>query len=232
MVSSSELVEDSRLRNKTFVFEDRTHAGILLAERMEEYEGKDAILFGIPAGGVPVGAVLARRLHLPLDILVVRKIHIPWNREAGFGALSWDGTVLLNEPLVAHLGLQPGEIERCIQEERQELERRLKIFRGAKPFPAISHKTVIVVDDGLASGFTMLAALASLRKRAPKEIVVAVPTASMSALNLIRTEVEKIYCLNIRTGLRFAVADAYKQWYDLGDEHVLAILKESGYYET
>ncbi|RZN43553.1 MAG: phosphoribosyltransferase [Methanophagales archaeon ANME-1-THS] len=232
MTSDPELLEDPRLRNKRFVFEDRTHAGILLAERMKEYEGKDAFLFAIPAGGVPVAVVLAKRLHLPVDILVIRKIHIPWNREAGFGALSWDGTLFFNELLLNHLGLRGEEVERCIEEEKKEIEKRLTMFRRAKPFPDISGKTVIVVDDGLASGFTMLVAASSLKKQGPKEIIVSVPTASTSAIDLISTEVDRIFCLNIRGGRTFAVADAYHNWYDLGNEDVVRILNEAGYYET
>jgi predicted phosphoribosyltransferase len=232
MVSDPEIIEDPRLRNKTFVFEDRAHAGILLAERMKEYEGKDAFIFGIPAGGVPVAAVLSKQLHLPFDILVVRKIHIPWNREAGFGALSWDGTTIFNKPLVARLGLRREEVERCIVEEKKEIEKRLRMFRGAKPFPDISGKTAIVVDDGLASGFTMLVAVSSLKKKGPEETIAAIPTASASAIDLIRNEVDRIFCLNIRGGRTFAVADAYNNWYDLENEDVVTILKEAGYYET
>jgi putative phosphoribosyl transferase len=224
------LIEEPRLRNKTFVFEDRTHAGTLLAEKLTDYTGTDVFIFAIPAGGVPVAAVLSTRLQVPFDVLVVRKIHIPWNREAGFGALSWDGTILFNEPLLELLGLTQEEIERCIVNEEEELEKRLRMFRGDKPFPAVTGKTAIVVDDGIASGFTMLVALSSLRKKKPKEIVVAVPTSSMSAVQMIRTEADTVVCLNIREGRTFAVADAYKKWYDLGNTDVVAILKEAGYY--
>ncbi len=227
-----ELVEDPRLRNRTHVFEDRDHAGTLLAEKLVEYTGKDSVLFAIPAGGVPVAAVLSKRLQVPFDVLVVRKMHIPWNREAGFGAVSWDGTIRFNEPLVALLGLTQNEIDRCIAEEKEEIEKRVWLFRGQKPFPVLSGKTAIVVDDGIASGFTMLVAIFSLKKKEPTEIIIAVPTASMSAIKMMSTEVDKIVCLNIRAGRTFAVADAYKRWYDLENEDVVTILKEAGYYKT
>jgi putative phosphoribosyl transferase len=226
------LIDDPRLRNRTQVFEDRAHAGTLLAEKLAEYTGKDSVIFAIPAGGVPVAAVLSKRLQVPFDVLVVRKIHIPWNREAGFGAVSWDGTIRFNEPLLALLGLTQHEIDRCIADERGEIERRVRLFRGQKPFPDISGKTAIVVDDGIASGFTMLVAILSLKKKEPTEIIIAVPTASMSALQMMSIEVDKIICLNIRAGRTFAVADAYKKWYDLGNEDVVTILKEAGYYKT
>jgi putative phosphoribosyl transferase len=226
------LIDDPRLRNRTQVFEDRDHAGTLLAEKLAEYTGKDSVIFAIPAGGVPVAAVLSKRLQVPFDVLVVRKIHIPWNREAGFGAISWDGTIRFNEPLLALLGLTQHEIDRCIADERGEIERRVRLFRGQKPFPDISGKTAIVVDDGIASGFTMLVAILSLKKKAPTEIIIAVPTASMSALQMMSIEVDKIICLNIRAGRTFAVADAYKKWYDLENEDVVTILKEAGYYKT
>ncbi|MBN1762642.1 MAG: phosphoribosyltransferase [Methanomicrobia archaeon] len=228
---SGNLIEVPQLRNKTFVFEDRSNAGTVLAEKLTDYTGTDAVIFAIPAGGVPVAAMLATRLHLPLDVLVVRKIHIPWNREAGFGALAWDGSILFNEPLLELLRLSHEEVERCIAAEQEEIERRLKLFRSDKPFPDVTGKVTIVVDDGLASGFTMLVALTSLRKKKPEEIVVAVPTASLSAIQKIRKEADTIVCLNIRMGRTFAVADAYKRWYDLEDDEVVAILKEVGYYK-
>jgi putative phosphoribosyl transferase len=223
------LIEEPRLRNKTFVFEDRAHAGTLLAEKLTGYTETDAFIFAIPAGGVPVAAVLSQRLQVPFDVLVVRKIHIPWNREAGFGALSWDGAILFNEPLLELLGLTQEEIERCIVDEKKEIKKRLRMFRGDKPFPDVVGKTAIVVDDGIASGFTMLVALSSLRRKKPKEIVVAVPTASLSAVQMIRTEADTVVCLNIREGRAFAVADAYKKWYDLENTDVVAILKEAGF---
>jgi putative phosphoribosyl transferase len=230
-MKSGKLIGEPRLRNKTFVFEDRSHAGTVLAEKLKDYAGTDAVIFAIPAGGVPVAAVLAKRLQVPLDVLVVRKIHIPWNREAGFGALSWDGTIMFNEPLLALLELTQEEIERCIAAEQEEIERRLKLFRGDTPFPDVAGKSTIVVDDGIASGFTMLVALASLRTKGPEEIVVAVPTASMSAILMIRKAADTIVCLNVRAGRTFAVADAYKKWYDLGNKDVVAILKAAGYYK-
>ena len=222
----TEIIEDRSLRNKTSVFKNRSHAGELLAERLEDYKGKDAYILAIPAGGVPVGVEISKRLNLPLDPIVVRKIHMPWNREAGFGAVTWDGIVLLNEDLVKHSELSKKEIDDCIAKEREEIDKRMNIFRCEK-FPEIVGKRVIIVDDGLASGFTILAAVHSVRRKNPKELVVAVPTSSLMAIEKIENFVDKIICLNIRKGPIFAVADAYEQWYDLEDEEVLKFLRSA-----
>jgi len=160
--------------------------------------------------------------------VITRKIHIPWNKESGFGAISWDGIMFLNEPLVASLGLTKEDIDRCVAEEREVINRRLNMFRGDRPFPDLKAKIVIIVDDGLASGFSMLTTVKAIEQKCVKEIVVAVPTASISAIKLIRSIADKIVCLNIRSGSFFAVADAYKVWYDLKDEDVIGVLKLAG----
>jgi len=223
------IVEEPSLRGRVHVFEDRVEAGELLAEKLKGYGGRgDAYVLAIPAGGMQVANVIARRLGLPLDVFITRKIHIPWNMEAGFGAVSWDGVVLLNEPLVAHLGLTREDVEACIEEERRAIDRRLRKFRDDRPFPDLEGKAVIVVDDGLASGFSMLVTLRSLRRRRPGELVVAVPTASESALGLVAPEADRVFCLNVRPGPVFAVADAYRRWHDLEDDDVLGLLRDLG----
>jgi len=223
----AEVVEEPSFRNRTYIFKDRFHAGDLLAEKLREYEGReDAYVLAIPAGGVQVAFPLVKRLRLPLDLAVTRKLHVPWNREAGFGAVTWDGTIFLNEPLVSALGLTKEEIDSVVAEEKDEIRRRTKLFRGDKPFPDIRDKVVIIVDDGLASGFSMLATAKSIEERGTREIIVAVPTASLSAIDLLKPRVDKIVCLNIRTGPVFAVADAYREWYDLDDEDVVKLLSK------
>lgn len=208
------------------VFEDRYHAGELLAKKLVEYKGKNAYVLTIPAGGVQVACVIAKMLDLPLDIAVTRKIHIPWNKEAGFGAVTWDGIIILNEPLVATLGLTKQAIDQCIADEKEAIKRRLEKFRGSRPFPNLKDKTVILVDDGLASGFSMLATIMSIKRMSPKEIIAAIPTASLDAVERITPHVDRIICLNIRTGPVFAVADAYRVWYDLDEEDVVDILRK------
>ena len=225
----AEVVEEPSFRNRVYVFDDRFHAGELLAEKLREYEGReDVYVLTIPAGGVEVVFPIVKRLRLPMDLAITRKLHIPWNREAGFGAITWDRTMFLNEPLVSALRLTREQIDRVVAEEKEAIRRRLKLFRGDKPFPVLRDKVVIIVDDGLASGFSMLATAKSTKEKGAKEIIVAIPTASISAIGLLEPHVDKIICLNIRTGPLFAVADAYKEWYDLEDEDVVRMLNKLG----
>jgi putative phosphoribosyl transferase len=225
----SNIFEELRFRDKVRVFDDRFHAGKLLAKKLGQYADRDDVyILAIPAGGVQVAVVVANRLNLPLDLAITRKIHVPWNKEAGFGAVSWNGLVLLNEPLVASLRLSQEDVRRCVAEEKEIIVRRLERFRGKKPFPDLNNKNIVVIDDGLASGFSMLTTVKTAKQDKIKELVVAVPTAPISAINLLRPYVDKIVCLNIRSGAFFAVADAYKNWYDLNDEDVIELLKSIG----
>ena len=220
-------MENPDFRDRFQVFDDRSHAGELLAKWLKQYQDReDAIILAIPAGGVPVAVQVSKKLNIPWDLAVTTKLHIPWNREAGFGAISWDGTVILNKPLVDSLGLTSGEIERCVEEEKKVVQRRLEEFRGNMPFPDLEGKVVIVVDDGLASGFSMLVTAKTLRDKAGA-VVVAVPTAPVSAIELISSYVDRIVCLNVRSCPVFAVADAYKVWYDLTDNAVIDILRRN-----
>jgi predicted phosphoribosyltransferase len=219
------IIDDAHMRNRVRVFRNRFHAGRLLAEKMIEYKGNEnAIVLAIPSGGIQVAYEISKRLELPLDLAITRKLHVPWNREAGFGAISWDGFMLLNEPLVRGIRLSAEEIEKCMEEEKAFIRRRIKKFRGDKPFPELRKRVCLVVDDGLASGFSMLVTLKTLKQRNVKEAVVAVPTAPERSIDLIKPHAKKVFCLNIRTGLSFTVADAYEVWYDLSDEEVLEFL--------
>lgn len=225
----AKLIEDSAYRDRVFVFQDREQAGRLLSEKLVRYaDNKEkVILLALPAGGVPVGYAVAKELGIRLSVMVVRKIQIPWNTEAGFGAVAWDGEIVLNEPLVEELGLTNEEIQESLLKTNEIIKERLRKFTANEIMPTLKDKIVILVDDGLASGFTMIAAARSAKKGKPEKIVVAVPTASLSAVNLLGSEVDEIVCLNVRTGSSFAVADAYKNWYDLTDEEVISILEKA-----
>ena len=223
----ADIIEDKNLRNKSFVFEDREDAGRRLSQFLSEYKGSDSIVLSIPSGGVPVGKEIKDALSLPLDLLIVRKIQIPWNPEAGFGAVNLDGYVIFNEPLLHSLELPENVINAQIEKTKEILLKRNELFRKGKGFPSLKNKTAIIVDDGLASGYTMIAATEFVKKRNPLGIIIAVPTGSYSTVRKISPLVDALYCLNIREGYPYAVAEAYRNWYDLSDKEVLRILKGS-----
>ncbi len=179
-----------------------------------------ALVMPIPAGGVPVGAEIARRLELPLDVAVVSKVLLPWTTEAGYGAVAFDGTVQLNQELVARFRLSDEVVQKGIQETREKVRRRGRVLRGDRPFPEVTERVVLLVDDGLASGFTMRVAVEALAKAGAFRILIAVPTGSRDTVEALACEVGRIYCANIRSGLPFAVADAYRRWSDIEEGEI------------
>jgi putative phosphoribosyl transferase len=220
------VMEDSALRDRKYVFEDRCDAGKLLAGKLTKYTGADALILAIPSGGLPVAAEIAKALALPLDIIIVRKLQIPFNPEAGFGAMGPDGEVIINEELLSQLRLTEEAVKTQVKKTEEVIQKRDHLFREGKPFPSCKDRSVIVVDDGLASGYTMLAALKHIRKKMPSRLIAAVPTGPERTIKRIQTETDEVVCLNVRSGFSFAVADAYRNWYDLTDEDVLTILKD------
>lgn len=213
------------LRNCTDIFRDREHAGLILSEMLRSYGGTDAVIFGIPAGGVPVAAPIARKLKLELDVAVVSKVTLPWNTESGYGAVAFDGTVELNEDLISQMGLTQENIQKDIIKVSNKVKRRLEYFRGKKPFPDLKNRTAILVDDGIASGFTMLVAVEALKNKGARDLIIATPTAHLQSIEKIAIHVDLVYCANIRGGWGFAVADAYTNWYDVEEDEVAHILR-------
>ena len=213
------------LRDQVGVFRNREHAGEILAGMLEVYSGSDAMVMAIPAGGVPVGKVLAEKLSLPFDLAVVSKITLPWNTEAGYGAVAFDGSVQLNQDLVARIGLTEKQIKEGIDKTSKKVAYRMRSLRGEGVLPNLTAQQVILVDDGLASGFTMRAAVAALKKIGATSIVVAVPTGPRSSVEKITSEVDILYCANVRSGWSFAVADAYESWSDVDKEELASLLK-------
>ena len=220
------LIEERSLRNKLHIFKDRAEAGRLLAKRLVGYTSSEAFVLAIPAGGIPVALEIAKNLNLLMDIVIVRKIQIPGNIEAGFGAMGPDGEVIFNETLLRSLRLTKEEIEEQIGKTKRVLEARNKLYRKRKPFPDLENKTVILADDGLASGYTMSEAVRFIKRKNVKKIIVAVPTAPESSVNFLLPSVDELYCLNIRDFYPFAVADAYKEWHDLNNEEVISLLED------
>jgi predicted phosphoribosyltransferase len=176
-------------------FRDRHEAGRLLAERLDAYAGRaDVLVLALPRGGVPVGYEVARALEAPLDVFLVRKLGVPGHEELAMGAVSTGGVRVLNEDIVSALRIPDGAIEETTAREREELARRERLYRGDRPARDVRGRTVILVDDGLATGATMHAAIAALRRREPARIVVAVPTASADTCHALRAEVDDVVC--------------------------------------
>ena len=226
MVSISDNFFDlPELRNRAGVFKDREHAGEVLSEIMKQYKSSDAVVFAIPAGGVPVGATIAENLQIPLDVAVVSKITLPWNTEAGYGAVAFDGTVRINRDIVSRTGLSEGEIENGIEKTLNKVKKRVMMFREGKSPLQVKGRPVILVDDGIASGFTMLVAVEALKKSGADQVIIAVPTGNWQAIENVVSNVEALYCANLRSGWTFAVADAYMNWSDVTEEEVIEILK-------
>jgi predicted phosphoribosyltransferase len=220
------VVDLPELRDRIAVFRDRDHGGEILAKMLKDHTGGDATVMAIPAGGVPVAKVMAERLHLPLYLAVVSKITLPWNTEAGYGAVAFDGTVRLNDNLVARFGLTKEQIQEGIAKTSQKVAKRVKTLWGAGTWPGFSGQEAILVDDGLASGFTVLVAIEALKKTGIGSLNIAVPTGYESSIRRIASEVDTLYCANIRGGFSFAVADAYVKWSDVGEGEVANLLAD------
>ncbi|MFC1943507.1 phosphoribosyltransferase [Chloroflexota bacterium] len=207
-------------------FENRYDAGRQLADKLGGYKGQSEVVLAIPNGGVPIGLEVALALEADLDLVISRKIPLPLNPEAGFGAVADDGTVILNEEVVEKVGLSPHQINYQINRVRAEIRRRSLLYRKDRPPSAVNGKTVIITDDGLASGFTMMVAVESVRRRRPKEIVVAVPAASVAALAQLEKVADKVVTMVKGTMPKFYIADFYRNWYDISDGEVTQCLKE------
>jgi predicted phosphoribosyltransferase/SHS2 domain-containing protein len=222
------IYELPELRNRTAVFHDRAQAGEVLARMLDSLRGRPAAVLAIPAGGVPVAAVIAERLALPLEAVVVSKITLPWNSEIGYGAVAFDGSVRLNEDLITALALSKRTIEEGIAQTRAKVEERQRCLHpGGRPWTeAIAAREVVLVDDGAATGFTLLTAAEALRRHDPARLIVAVPTGHAETIERLAREVDALYCANVRAGRRFAVADAYQQWHDVSEETARSLLAQ------
>jgi putative phosphoribosyl transferase len=205
------------------MFDDRTDAGQKLARALSRYKDKDAVVLAIPRGGVEVGYQVATYLNAEFAILVARKLPFPDEPEAGFGAVAEDGSTFMVEG--AEAWLPKPTIERIIREQRREIERRTDVLRQGEPLPEIGGRTVILIDDGIAMGSTMRASIAMCKSRGVARIVVAVPVTGEDRAREVGALVDEIVVLERPEGFR-AVAQVYRNWYDVSDEEVLDIMKE------
>ena len=208
------------------VFRDRREAGKLLARALAHYAGrKDVVVLGLPRGGVPVAAEVARALGAPLDVLIVRKLGAPGQDELAIGAIAEGGARVLNQRLVENLGLTRWEIDELAQSEERELERRVQIYRGGRDPLPVADRTVIVVDDGIATGATMRAGLQSLRARGATLVVAAAPVGAADSVDALREDADEVVVLETPAWFR-AVGQWYENFGQTTDEEVRACLEE------
>ena len=208
-------------------FADRREAGKLLASELKAYQDcPTAIVLALPRVGVPVAFEIATQLHLPLDVWIVRKLGVPYHKELAMGAIAASGERVMNQQVVKWSNISPETIERVVKEETAELKRRDQLYRQGKPWPSLADQIIILVDDGIATGATMQAAIASLKPHQPKEIIVAVPIVSADICRSIQTEVDRVVCL-----LQPPSLDAIGRWYlnfaQTSDQEVRDCLAES-----
>ncbi len=206
-------------------FEDRQDAGRRVGEALVSYQDGDTLVLAIPRGGVEVGYEVAKRLNAPLSVLVARKLPLPNNPEAGFGAVAEDGSVYLTED--ARYMFSEGDIQRIVEAQKREIRRRIAALRGGQPLPRIHGRTVILVDDGIAMGSTLRASVACCRNYGAGKVVVAVPVASSRAKAAFEELADDLVVLETPMGFR-AVAQVYRNWYDVPGEEAQRILQAAG----
>jgi putative phosphoribosyl transferase len=196
----------------------------VLADRLAGYaRSREVVVVALPRGGVPVGFQVARSLGAPLEVLSVRKLGVPGRDELAMGAIAGDGTQVINKQVVRELGIAEDKLQAVAAAEQQELERRERTYRGQRPRPELTGKVVIVVDDGLATGATMWAAVAAIRRQQPARVVVAVPVAAASTCRKLRQAADEVVCVST-PALFVAVGQAYRDFGQTTDEEVCALL--------
>jgi predicted phosphoribosyltransferase len=210
------------------LFRDRREAGRRLAEKLASYAGRpDVVVLALPRGGVPVGVEVARALGVPLDVFIVRKLGVPGHEELALGAIATGGVRILNDELIHALGIPDHVTEAVSAKEQEELARRERLYRGARPAPDVRGRTVILVDDGLATGATMQAAIKALRQQHPARIVVAVPIAAPETCDELKTEADDVVCA-VTPQPFYAVGLWYDDFSQTTDEEVRDLLARSG----
>jgi predicted phosphoribosyltransferase len=207
-------------------FANRVDAGKRLASELKNLIGKNAIVLAIPRGGVVVGYEIAKALNLPLDVIIPRKIGAPDNPELAIGAMTEDGTIILDQNLVSYLGVSQDYIKEESKRQKKEIERRLNLYRGNEPYPKLQGKDVIIVDDGIATGSTMKAALASVRNRGARTVTVAVPVGPPSTIKELKKQADKVICPYAPEYLQ-AIGQFYVDFEQTTDEEVIQLLKQS-----
>lgn len=207
------------------MFQDRKEAGLRLAEKLIKYRGsKDTIVVALPRGGVVVGAEIAQKIDAPLDVIITRKIGFPGEPEFAIGAISENGKILLNDKIIERYNISKVYIDEEISKQKAEIERRILSFRNGKPLPSMKDKIIILVDDGVATGFTMISAIKALREEGIKKLVVAIPLSSNDAFQKLKTASDEIICLEIPEYF-LAIGNFYIEFEQLTDEDVKELMR-------
>ena len=207
--------------------QDREQAGKALADALIEFSGQDALILALPRGGVPVAFEIAQRLGATLDILLVRKLGTPGQQELAAGAIASGGVRVLNEEVVQALGIEEETLDGIAAQELVELERRERVYRGERPRPEVAGRTVILVDDGIATGSTMRAAIAAVRHMHPQKIVVAVPVGAADTVLALRREADQVVCLATPEPF-YAIGPWYRDFHQVDDSEVSRLLATAG----
>jgi putative phosphoribosyl transferase len=201
------------------LFRDRNEAGQRLAAELTEFASRDGLVLALPRGGVPVGFEVAQSLQIPLDVFVVRKLGVPGQEQLAVGAIASGGVRVVNPEVIRALGITPQQIDEVASRETRELQRREKEYRGLRRRAEVEGRTVILVDDGLATGATMRAAIAALRQERPQQIIVAVPVAPPSTCAEVAREADRVVCLHT-PGKFVCVGQWYRDFSETGDDEV------------
>ena len=207
-------------------FSDRVDAGKRLASALADFKKRNAIILAIPRGGVVVGYQIAKELNLPLDVIIPHKIGAPYNPELAIGAMTEDGIMILDSALVSYLGVSNDYIQEESEHQKKEIERRLKIYRQNAPYPDLKEADVIIVDDGIATGSTMKAALASVKNRGAKTVTAAVPVGPPSTIKELNKQADKVVCLETPEYFA-AIGQFYSNFDQTTDQEVIQLLKRN-----
>jgi len=207
-------------------FSNRVDAGKRLGAALTDFKGKNAVVLAIPRGGVVVGFEIAMALDLPLDVIIPRKVGAPDNAELAIGAMTEDGTIILDRNLVAYLGVPDSYIKEESERQKHEIERRLKMYRKNEPYPNLKGRDVIIVDDGIATGSTMKAALASVKNRGAKTVTVAVPVGPPDTIKELKVQADRVVCLYMPEYFA-AIGQFYIDFDQTSDEEVTELLRQN-----
>lgn len=208
------------------LFEDRCQAGEKLAEKLSPYRGQHPLILAVPRGGVTVAKLIWDNLGGELDLIITRKIGAPYQPELAIGAVTSDGFVMINENVVSRLNVNAEYIDKVAGEEQIEIQRRLEMYRGNRPLPDVDNRLVILVDDGVATGYTLLAALRSLKEKEPLKLILAVPVGPPDTFIMLENEIDELVCLEAPPHFA-AVGQFYRNFDQVSDAEVSAMLEKA-----